>query len=502
LSVAYIPIDGTDSIVIGDGFGTALTKVTNIEILRTADTANGATDTYNMSTIDSLTEVLIADGTGNGTDLDHIAVTNGEGKLTSVVDFGSNINYTDATNKASLTLKLDNGENIAKTNGVDISGTTTIDSVQTLTIDSVGGLLSSDTTNIRTGLNANSIAIADGTQITTLNITGDTDVEVTASLETGITSVDASAHTGNVSVTIDNSKAKSITMGAGNDNVSLGTTDAIVTVDTGAGNDTVGIEFADLKTTDSLSGGDGTDTLSVSDSMDVGTLAKAAVLASVSSFENVQMANATTLTLSDAAVSSLGGSSVNVTRAATGATTVTIDASAVTQANSTITVDGTNVTATTATLTYVGSNAIEDFTGTLGNDTVTMSQSVLQATDKFNGAAGTDTLNLSYVNGSATALLDTAASALVGVKSFSTITIDGDNSGRKIGITLDDTVVDNNAASNALTIMAATGSAETNTIDASAVTSEVSLTLTGGTVVDTLKDYCFFIALNGFFNFT
>jgi Ca2+-binding RTX toxin-like protein len=259
----------------------------------------------------------------------------------------------------------------------------------------------------------------------------------------------------------------------------------------GAGNDFLAMEFADLTAQDTLAGGDGTDTLIIADNMDVGTLTKAAPLSSVSSFEKIQMADNTTLTLSDAAISSLGGDGVTVTRAKTGGNSTTVNALAVTQGNTTVTYDASSVTDTSDAI-YIGSNAIDQFTGTKNADSVTIDGTLLKATDSFDGGAGVDTFKLDINNSSTTLTVEQTADTLAGISSFNNIWVsDDDNVGNKITLTLDDTFVDSNASSNALSILAkdasdGTASDDKVTIDASSVTSEVALTLTGGSIADKL----------------
>lgn len=469
---------GRDTLELAEGFATALSNVKSIEILGAANSE--ASDTYDMSVIAGLEELMVT-ATGAGS---KVTASNGVNTVTVRSDnLADGLDYTHKDANASVTLNVDTSKFAAAGNGVDIATTTTVNNIKTLTINATGKNLAADATNLRTGLEASSVAAIDGNQLTTINLTGDSDIEI-ATADTGVTLVDASAFTGNAKLDVATSADMTVKGGLGNDLILLGS--GKDNVDAGAGNDTVTLDPANLASTDTLTGGEGSDTLELSDDTVFATVAEN--LTNVSSFEKIQMANDKDLTLTDDAVTRLGGTGITVTRAV-GAATQFVSADGVNGSSLTVTVDGSSQTGAGA-LNYTAGLAKDNYTGTLNGDIVTVTDYLkLSAADKFNGGAGADTVQVNIDGGASLATLKMLTAAqLSGFKSFNVLNID-DATATYIGVTLDNTFVDANASANALTVAATDGTTAFNgfaKIDASAVTTTVALTLTGGSDADTI----------------
>jgi Ca2+-binding RTX toxin-like protein len=101
-----------------------------------------------------------------------------------------------------------------------------------------------ETISIASGTSANTVAVTSaGT--TTINASGDQNLTLTEGMTDTITRVNASAMTGNFAFTTNDATAISVTGGAGNDTITLGTTFAATdSVDGGAGNDTLSVAAA------------------------------------------------------------------------------------------------------------------------------------------------------------------------------------------------------------------------------------------------------------------
>jgi Ca2+-binding RTX toxin-like protein len=164
-----------------------------------------------------------------------------------------------------------------------------------------------------------------------------------------------------------------------------------------------------------------------------------------------------------------------------------LDTSAVVLSSGTVTLDASTFG---SILGYVGGNARETITGGTQADVFTYSTSAyLAGTDVIKGGSGADTLVLSEA-----AAKTITAAQLAGVSSVGTINLDGvdGNNTAAIKITLSAAVATAMAESNALTVRSlnATGAIDDTgkiNIDASAVGSDVALTLTGGLGADTIK---------------
>jgi len=106
-----------------------------------------------------------------------------------------------------------------------------------------------ETLNIASTVNANFITINASNDHKTLVVTGDKNLSITNTLDTTVTRIDASALTGNLTVTAGVSNIN-ITGGAGNDSVDLvATLTTADTLDGGAGTDTITVTTATFSST-------------------------------------------------------------------------------------------------------------------------------------------------------------------------------------------------------------------------------------------------------------
>ena len=329
---------------------------------------------------------------------------------------------------ANNTLTVANGANIevAATQdqmAIDVAGAGTADEVTVTT----GANHTTDLTF--TGVEVANIAVT--SEVTFDNViigdkvvlTGSNDVTVTT---TDADEFDASGFSGELTLT--NGADADINGGTGVNNITLtdntevsyvgqsgvDTVDAtaltnaasIYALSLGAGDDVVELNGALPAATVVIDGGNGTDTIQVTDGTD--TSAATLTLANV---EKVELENIT----------------LNVDDTGAGATDVTVGGSQVTgtslefftdeaddDANITVTVDGATTDLSGLTLTNIdavavnGRNAKDTIVGTEGNDTITASAGAAVLTsgaDTLTGGAGDDTFVVQVDDSSATAVL-------------------------------------------------------------------------------------------------
>jgi S-layer protein len=211
--------------------------------------------------------------------------------VTSVTNTGSSATLTVSNVALGTALTLGNTAQGGTFNyaAADVAGTA---DAATIDISSVtGGALT-----IGAGIEAltlNSVGSANtlgslSSGATTLNITGAQNMTVTGNATA--TTIDASAATGKITVTSDNTKAVSITTGSGVDAVTMtGSNTLTDTVKLGAGNDKVTFT-ATLDDADIVDGGEGTDTL-VSISADLAALNSGLTTSNLTNFEVVQISD-------------------------------------------------------------------------------------------------------------------------------------------------------------------------------------------------------------------
>lgn len=485
---------GNDSILGGEGndtinMGSALTS---------ADTIDGGAGNDTLI-VTSLSSSALA----NVTNVETLAF-NGTATLTSNLSFTT----LDLTNGASTdVVTLSTGYSNATTASVDAGDKVVNTANVTLTVNATAGdLEAADNTTITGGSGNDTLSItADGSTVgfaglitavdaitivdggddaaTGTNPAGD-DITLTLGAYATAMRIDASAldagtlasngsmnadyenlsvsgasATKNLTV-IGGSGADTITGGAGNDSITGGAGNDSITgtsgndyIDAGTGADTV-VMAAGLTYQDTLVGGDGSDTLSVTTAVDVNFM-------NVSGFETLTLGGAATL---------------STYFQATGITTVNLHTTAAA-------VDGAG---TTVGVTYVATAAVNDtITGGTGNDTFKFGATgTLDASDSIVGGTGTDTVALNNnVDAGVTAVVDLAK--VTGVENYTLLDANGD----------DTTVAEADAVSLSFASLASNGTDDTDvvsTISGAVITDSLDVfTVDASAVLDT--DYRFAI---------
>jgi Ca2+-binding RTX toxin-like protein len=294
---------------------------------------------------------------------------------------------------------------------------------EAITLNSLGGI---------TGTNF--VAAITNGSATSVTATGARDLSVGAMSSTVVTAINASAMTGAfimgtnagaVASTISGGTgADTLTGGSAADNISGGTgADSITgangndvisgdagndTINAGAGvdnvsggegNDTFNVttttDFINLASAEVVSGGAGNDNLSFAENTAI-TVA-AADLLGINSVETITIngtANAGSITLTDAVYTANGATTLSIVDGALTQGTLTVNASALTAANSVVTTGNTST----------GVN--DSLVGGAGADSFLFSTTTgLQAGDTVTGGAGTDTITLSAVAAAVTGVL-------------------------------------------------------------------------------------------------
>jgi hypothetical protein len=121
-----------------------------------------------------------------------------------------------------------------------------------------------ETVSINSGSSANTIADLQttGVSATTLEITGDQNLTITADLDSEITTVSAGDATGALKFQVANTTGNTVTTGSGADTVTSATASDSITL--GAGADTLTVATLNLTSATTVAGGTGTDILSMS----------------------------------------------------------------------------------------------------------------------------------------------------------------------------------------------------------------------------------------------
>lgn len=293
---------------------------------------------------------------------------------------------------------------------------------------------------------------------------------------------------------------------AGNLNLGLGA--AKHTVTGGTGDDTFTVSYANLTADDKLDGGAGTDrvalgkvgqTSTTASIVDFTSAAEALKFGGLKNVELVEIATDSNVKLSDGLLSSFSSGEIKFVAPTVADnanddtnTTTTVDASGVLNPATKVSFDGSADKDTDSLYAYTLGNAIDSFVGGAAADTVNVtSVAFLGASDSIDGGTGKATL----VFKDATAQTNTfGATQLAGLKNIKAIDIDIDIStstaAANYEFTLTDAVLANNwDATNKFTITGADDNSNTGklTVDASAVSQQYGLVLTGGTAADTIK---------------
>lgn len=267
-----------------------------------ADQINGGTGT------DTLTVFAAAD-------LDDIGATTSIENLTLV----NSPTGFDTSSSSATTVTLDNattgqiyvvgagvstgvknmatGEDITITNdAAATSGNLSVSGLGGTTVNYNGAALT--TVNLAAIGSASTVVLTSDGSVSTVNVTGNQDLDLSLTGETTVTTLAAAALTGGLTADLGASAGNTaVTTGSGNDTV---TAVAAVnyTIDLGAGDDTLITADAagELTTADTLTGGEGTDTLGISSAqaalIDDGDAPDAAVLAKITGFEQLRITDA------------------------------------------------------------------------------------------------------------------------------------------------------------------------------------------------------------------
>jgi len=284
----------------------------------------------------------------------------------------------------------------------------------------------------------------------------------------------------------------------------------------GEGNDTISAYISALTNADTINGGDGTDTVRLvyagATTLTVnGT--KTSALKNVSNVESINLysfapgatADSATVTITDAGLTSLGGSvAFSAYGGSTGAIDiVAVDASGVLASGGTISL--APATGNSGQMHLVGGMSTDKFTGGTGADVVIYNNPyALSNLDTLAGGTGSDTL---YLNSASNPVILSAAQ-LANVSGFESINVGGFSAYSAVGgtvtpsvstnavtLTIDEAFASGNAAnaSGAVSILRNATDTGALTVDASATTTSVSITgglgsdtITGGAGADTI----------------
>lgn len=363
--------DTVTGVLSTDGTGTTINAGDNINL-------GAGTDTVNLSvTGNSATNATVTSVTYTG--VENVLVANFDQNSTATQTFDMTL-ADSSLSKVGLSASSDNGDTTFSglkqivaaqmVGGADLtlvysSGVSGTSDAQTLTLASVADGSDStsptftadgiETLNIASTVAANEVKVA-GSTLNKVAVSGDQKLTLTES-GTGLKTVDASALTGALTFTSDNSVDFSIKGGAGNDSFTL---------DLDAG----------FTAADTVDGGAGNDTLTIS------TDITSALLKNVSNIEHLTLAASYDLTLtSNVTITDFTvGQSASVTFSTgyTATTTLTVggqDTAVSNGANTTLTISGSGTNIGDATIT--GGTVTDTLNITADSSTVSFSNITL-----------------------------------------------------------------------------------------------------------------------------
>jgi Ca2+-binding RTX toxin-like protein len=465
-----------------------LAGLTGVAVTAYADTTDGdaaTTGTVDFTALEAATKSMTVSGIStveNGHDL----------TLTVSASMAVNTTADEMTVTLGTSTASAGANSSAATGGVDKLLNVTLNQHETVSLVSQGA--------------ANYIATLTATELKTLNISGSKDLTIASvASATSLSKIDASSVTSTLAgVTISanaSTTASEIIGGAGNDNL-LGGTKAD-TISGGTGNDTLaGAAGADVVTggegDDSITGGAGIDNLAGgagNDTFDMGTTVAdftgattaetvdggegndsisfgaasftilSTELGGIKNVENLVFAattDATTVTLTDAVFTANGSTTLTVDLDAATTGDVTLNASALTAANS------INVIYTATTSGTSGSS----IAGGAGSDSIRVDDVMLDDAITLAGGAGTDTLVINE-GGTATSIAST-------VTGFERISF------RTAATSYSLTANDSNSASTTVTVDGSNLTSGALSFNASAE-DDAAYVITGGQAGDTLR---------------
>lgn len=401
------------------------TRTSNVELFEISNVGTVNTATLNLSQVSGVEGVTVA-GSSARTDVTNIG--NAQVALAST-GTTADVNFTILNSALSgsdtVNLSVD-----GHTGAIAINSTGTND-IEGLSLEATGA----DST-----ISTLTVGDSAGDTMTSMTVSGEAALTITNALNANVTSVDASATTGGVTLGMG---AGDVTVlgGEGNDSFDFTTADGKVSVVGGVGNDTFVFGDADnLKVDDTITGGDGLDTL-------------AALSAGLTAYVKPTTATITgieRLRVDDDLAGALTTSNVQV-----GITEVQLDGET---GGNTVTFD-TGVASTLRLNNVAGGTIAVASAGVATTDSITI-KNVTAGTDVFNGKAITAT-------GVETLTLD---GGTVTTRVAQTVATIGATSG---------TTAVSFVGNNAFTL---SGAVTAGSVDASGLTGTAALTMTTGQV--------------------
>ncbi len=464
---SYIAL--TSTLTVGDtlngGDGTDTLSLTSV--LGADTTVSGFTSTsienYNVNFSDSAagTAHTLTLDLQNAAGVTHLMAsgTTAAAALSDTVVF-NNVN-------AGAALTVSNATNLNVTANYVAGATSGSADVANLTLNSVTGTATTDavvtisngfeTLNVTTGGGASTLGALnyDGG---TLNISGTANLQVRTALDDDTKTIDASGMSGNVTLTLGN-KANVYTGGSGKDVITTGAGAVNESINLGAGDDTVTFT-GNLTVDDTLTGGDGTDTLQVNNAQaSAGT-----TFTKITGFETLAISDGSTGTVAVEKFQA-GINRVNLMAATAGNTTLNMGAGAQTvglgagiTGGNTLTVDASG-SGTSDSLTITNTQTSGNIGSVTSGLTVTDFENVTLNTGSYSAHAAQD---LQTVNiGSGNALTLTGSNALNLAGGFTGASIDAS------GMTGSDAKLTMNAAATSVSSITGTANADTIRGDAS-----------------------------------
>lgn len=417
---------------------------------------------------------------------------NNVGAAATVTVLAASGNITD-TNTATNPPKQNEGTTAVTINLLNATGTADAVTVNlgaaakdaTVRVDAVSAQNVETINYVVQGTGTVSVANGDATGNKTINVSGGT-----AGKTTTINGLD-------VATTINAATF------AGNLNLGLGA--AKHTVTGGTGDDIFTVAYADLTADDKLDGGAGSDrvalgkvgqTSGTASIVDFTSTDAALKFGGLKNVELVEISTDSNVKLSDGLLSAFTGGEIKFvapTVADNGttdtATVTTVDATGVLNPTTKVSFDGSADKDVDRSYIYTLGNAIDSFIGGAAASTVNVTNvAFLGASDSVNGGTGKATLVFS----DATVQTNTfGATQLAGLKSIKAIDINISTStaAANYAFTLTDAVMANNwSAADKFTITGADGIGNVSklTVDASAVSQQYGLVLTGGLAADSI----------------
>lgn len=432
---------GTDALNIATSdtaIDTGLVTVTNVETLNVTNGSAGLTaidgdsDGYSTLTLDKSNAALTISGFGAST-----AITiSAAGAALNTITYDSVTGTTDSATVTVGTATTGAGLSMLgiETVNVNLTGKAVLDTANAFTNATAINITNADTSTL--DLSAATGATA------AVTVTG-AGVLTLGTLNASIKTVDASASTGGVTATL-NAAQTSVKGGSGVDTITVAVPTTTLSVTTGAGNDVVDVSALVLTTAGTLdgtneviNGGDGTDTL-VTDEAGLTTAAVVANINKASSFETLRATSAVTAFAADG-FTSINSFVFTADNTAGGAKTYTVesaDSLTLTNSNSVAAItlnpvldSGTDV----VNLTLAASTANLTQFGITASQVETIN---LVSTDTDATAAHTNTITTLTVQNNTKINVSGAADLTFTTATGTELTIDGSAATGKLGITV------------------------------------------------------------------